>query len=167
MNKLEHIDKISKLVTPTLLNCLIYNDDDSYVLFEKYKIFKTKGVFVVYRHRDEREFTFNKIKNATVWAILDKHDKFYEANRVLELDLLLESINVDKAIHQRLKKNLKSDYLLYSVKYEQDLIRQNKFQHELNKYITVAKICQERGFQNELNRPSGKQKEQVGYQSIA
>lgn len=164
MSKMNSIEKIEKLVTPSLLKCTFFNNDDgSYTLFEEYIITKNNDTITVYRYRDEKIYTFNKIKHAVVWAILDKHNKFYEASRVLELDLKLESVNVDKLIHRRLKKSKNHDFLLYSVKYEQDVERQNKFQHEIDKYIMTAKICQEQGFQNELNRSSRKQKEQVSY----
>lgn len=167
MTKIDPFEKIQKLVTPSLLNCLIYNNDDgSYTLFEQYTLRKTNDVIAVYRYRDERNFTFNKMKNAVAWAILDKHNKLFEAARIIELDLKLESVNVDKLIHQKLMNSKNHDFFLYSVKYEQDITRQNKFQRELDKYIITARMCQERGFQNELNRPSRKQKEQVGYKSI-
>lgn len=137
------------------------NDDGSHTIFEQYEIHQDKHKVTVYRYRDEKTFVFHKMKHAIAWTILDRSNKFYETARILELDLKLESVAVDKLIHSKLKKNKNFDFLLYSVKYEQDIERQNKFQREIDKYIIMAKMCQERGFQNELNRPARKQKEQI------
>lgn len=163
MNKTVNINDIVNLVTPQLLNCLIYHDEDgSYKLFEQYQIVKKDNMFIVHRYRDEKQFQFFKLKHATAWSILDKYNKFHEANKILELDLKLESVKVDKLIHAKMKKKSKHDYLIHIIKYDQDVLRQNKFQRELDKYIVMAKMCQERGFQNELNRSSRKKKEQIG-----
>jgi hypothetical protein len=157
------ISSFKTLLNSSLINCVIYpENNNTYVLFEKYVLTKQKDNVVVFRYGDEKTFLFNRVKNATAWAILDKHNKFYEAGRILELDHKLESINVDRMIHSKMRKGTLEEYMIYTTKHDQDILRQNTFQRELDKYITMAKICQERGFQNELNRSSRKQKEQVG-----
>lgn len=157
------IEEFFKKIHQNLIHTLIYQiSDDVYILYDQYSVQRHDKSFIVTRFRDQREFKFNRIRNATAWAILDKHNKFYEATRLYELDTKLEGIKIDVAIHRRLKNtDSLEDYLIYSDKYENDLIRQQKFQRELDKYIIMAKYCQQRGFENELNRTSGKQKEQV------
>lgn len=154
------IESLEKFITKDLVKNLIYMVNDKYVLFDQYTIEKIKDGYTVYRYRDDRVFQFNKSRNATAWIILDKFNKFYEANRVLELDLKLSSVLVDKHIHSKMakKSNLES-YLLYMAKLQNDNMRQKKFQNELDKYITMAIICQQRGFENELTRTSRAQKD--------
>lgn len=154
------LQSLEKFVTKDLAKKLIYTVDDKYVLFDQYVIDKDNDIYIVYRHRDERVFHFNKLRNATAWIILDKSNKFYEARRVLELDLTLSSILVDKTVHSKLLKKCNLDsYLIYTTKLQNDNIRQKKFQNELDKYITMAIICQQRGFENELTRTSRTQKD--------
>lgn len=148
-----NIEHLAKLASPRLLKCLIYKDGNDYVLFNEYLIRKHENGATLYRYRDDRKFEFNHIRNATVWAILEKHNKMFEANRVLELDLKIESMNVNKSIHNRLKKI--GDFenkTINTIKYQDDNIKQNNFQRELDKYIIMANNCQQRGFENELKR---------------
>jgi hypothetical protein len=155
--------KIFSMAKPALIRSSIYMEGNSYVFFERYRMKKYADSIVVTRFSDSKKLHFSCSQHAVTWIILDKYNKFYECNRVVELDSLLESIKVDKQIHTKLKQSSNLDsYLLYSVKQDQDTYRQNKFQNEMNKYITMAKSCQERGFQNELIRTTGKQKEQDG-----
>ena len=148
------VEELAKNAIPKILNCLIYTeDDDTYILFEQYSIKKLTDGVVLYRFRDEREFKFNRIRNATAWAILDKYNKFFEANRVKELDSKLESILVDKLIHSKLKRSSNlEERSIHSNKFETDCLKEKRFRNELDKYIIMAKNCQQRGFENELKR---------------
>lgn len=148
------IESLARLALPRLMKYLIYkNDEDTYVLFEEYSIKKNKDYVTLNRYRDERQFQFNRLRNATAWAILDKHNKFYEANRLLELDSKLESIAVHKQIHDKLRKSKNlEDFTIQSHKLQTDLLHEKQFRNELDKYIVMANNCQQRGFQNELKR---------------
>lgn len=154
-------DKISEMVDriiPELTSRLIYDTEDgNYVLFNEYVICKNNGQYQVFRYRDDNKFVFGSLRNATAWSILDWYNKIIESRRVLELDKLISSIKVDQLIHKKLqtKGNLENreinrDKLLH------DLDKQNRFQHELDKYIIMAKTCQQKGFENELTRTSRK-----------
>lgn len=154
-------DKLSELVVkviPSLLSNLIFDTDEGhYVLFNQYYIQKVDNYYQCHRYTDDYKQFFSSLKNATTWSILDKYNKIYEARRVIELDSLLAGISVDKSIHKKLKsvgnlenREINRDKLLF------DLMKQNRFQHELDKYIILAKTCQQRGFENELTRTSTK-----------
>lgn len=148
------IEMLAKNSIPKILKCLIYSDaENSYVLFDEYKIVQNDTGCTIYRYRDERVFEFNAIRNATAWAILDKYNKLWEASRVLELDKKLESIRVDSIIHSKKKTraNLDSEIIRLN-KLQHDKDREYRFIHELNKYIIMANNCQQRGFENELRR---------------
>lgn len=154
------IHSLEKFVTPDLVKNLIYSVDNKWILFEKYSIEKQQEVYKVLRYRDEKQCSFGKLRNAAAWIILDKYNKFFEANRVLELDLKLSSILVDKFIHNKmLKKGDFENFLLYSTKIQDDVLRHKKFQNELDKYITMAQNCQQKGFENELTRTARTQKD--------
>lgn len=158
---MKYEDKLSDLVEkviPSLLSNLIFDTDEGhYVLFNQYYIQKINSYYECHKYSDDTKQLFSSLKNATTWSILDKYNKIYEARRVIELDSLMAGVNVDKAIHKKLKstgnlenREINRDKLLF------DLMKQNRFQHELDKYIILAKTCQQRGFENELTRTSGK-----------
>lgn len=148
------IQTLAKKSIPKILKCLIYSDtENSYVLFDEYKIVQHDTECTIYRYRDERAFEFNAIRNATAWAILDKYNKLWEANRVLELDKKIESIRVDSVIHSKKKTRASLDNEIIRLnKLQHDKDRECRFIHELNKYIIMANNCQQRGFENELRR---------------
>lgn len=158
---MKYEDKLSDLVEkviPSLLSNLIFDTEEGhYILFSQYYIQKINNYYECHKYSDDTKQLFSSLKNATTWSILDKYNKIYEARRVIELDSLLAGINVDKAIHKKLKstgclenREINRDKLLF------DLMKQNRFQHELDKYIILAKTCQQRGFENELTRTSAK-----------
>lgn len=145
-----------------LLKNLIYEDNGNYVMYERYYITKRNQDCEVYRHSDDTRRTFNRLRNAAAWCTLDYYNKFYEANRVIYLDQKMESLEIDKTIHARQRKNSDIDSRgIAFVKYQHDCNTQKIFRGELDKYIIMAKACQQRGFENELTRTARKQKEQT------
>jgi hypothetical protein len=154
MTEAENFEKIARSMFKELLNTLIYTDDGgNYILFDKYTIYKKKGYYQVVKYGVVSEMIFTSVKNAATWAILDHHTKIVEARRVAELDALLTSVLVDKSIHLKMQtsgsleaREINRDKFLH------DMYKQNRFRQELDKYIIMAKSCQERGFKNELTR---------------
>lgn len=144
------VDKVGN----SLLNILIYSDDNGqYVLFDKYFISKKNNYFELFRARDEKFLQFNFVRNAIAWAILDNKCKVSEANRILELDQKIGSLKAEILVHKK-PKSRESE--ISRDKLSNVLSKQKKFQWELDKYIMMAKQCQERGFKNELTRTSSK-----------
>jgi hypothetical protein len=136
---------------------VIIHTNNIYVVYNKYAIIKDGSGYLVHRRGDGREFSFNTMKHAVVWSILDSNLKCYEADRVLQLDKLLESVKVDTAIHTKLK-NLgdMEKFMINTIKLQTDRDRQRQFISELNKYIITADICHKKGLKNELTRTSRK-----------
>jgi hypothetical protein len=158
----KQLENLAQNAIPGLLNSLVYEDNGNYVMYEQYYIGKDGESYRVYRYRDEYCIAFNRLRNAATWCTLDHYNRYYEAGRVIYLDKKLESIEVDKAIHQKRQKASKWDeYEIASVKYQHDCNSQRIFRGELDKYIILAKSCQQRGFENELTRTARKQKEQA------
>lgn len=151
---IQTVEQLASAALPKLLKYLIYQgEDNSYILFEQYSIKKDQGTVVLHRYRDDKVYTFNSIRHATAWAVLDKYNKFFEANRVHELDSKLESIQVHKLIHDKLRKSKNlDDHTIQSSKLQTDILREKQFRNELDKYIVMANNCQQRGFENELKR---------------
>lgn len=150
----EKLNEISNKFISDLSRRLIFNDENGvFVLFEEYFLEKSNSFYKVTRRSNDRVIIFSSLRNATTWAILDKYNKIVQARRVIELDNLLSGIKTEIMIHKKSKlsvedQEIKRDKLLH------DLCKQKRFQLELDKYIITAKVCQERGFKNELTRTS-------------
>jgi hypothetical protein len=155
------IEDLVRDAIPNLLKCLIYIDNsDNYILFEQYSIKKHNDYVLLKQFRDDKELKFSKIRNATAYAVLDRHNKLFEANKVFELDLKLSSIAIDKLLHDKLKRSKDiEEHIIYTTKLQTDYVREKQFQHELDKYIIMANECQQRGFENELKRTTRNQKD--------
>jgi hypothetical protein len=160
MSESVEFEKMVRSVYKDLLKTLIYtNESGDFILFEKYVIHKRKGHYEVEKTNVAHQLQFTSVKNAATWAILDHHNKIVEAKRVCELDAALTSILVDKGIHMKLQSSgsLESREINRD-KFLHDVHRQNRFRQELDKYIIMAKSCQERGFKHELTRTAQHQK---------
>lgn len=150
----EKLDAMAIKFNEDLPSKLIFkNEYGVFVLFDEYFLEKIQNSYKVTRPSREQNITFSSMQNATTWCILDKYNKIVEARRVMELDSLLAGIKIEIMIHKKTKsqredKEIKRDKLLH------DLNKQKRFQWELDKYIITAKVCQERGFKNELTRTS-------------
>lgn len=165
MNKLsfDRLEAMAGKAMNDLLKNLVYENDGMYIMYEQYYISKNGHAYEVYRHRDDTKRSFNRLRNAAAWCTLDYYGKLYESSRVIYLDQKLESLEIDKTIHARQKNKSDIDMRgIAIVKYQHDLHSQKIFRGELDKYIIMAKMCQQRGFENELTRTARKQKEQAG-----
>lgn len=156
------IEDFVKSYIPSLSKFCIYDTDDGrYIMFERYSVQKFSDKTVVNRYRDDRVLSFNRMRNAVAWVVLDKNNKMWEANRLLELDLRIVGLEIDLAQHERIKKTTNDmeryDIMINKIQHNRAL--QNKFQKEIDKYIIMANDCQQQGFKNELTRSSRKQKE--------
>jgi len=158
-SKFDKLEEFVRYYMPAISKFLIYDTEDGqHIMFEQYSVKRMSSYISVIRYRDERTFRFNKIRHAVAWVVLDKNKKFYESNRLIELDLRLTGLEIDLLQHQRIKNSSKdlNQYMLMLNKIQHDVALQNKFQVEIDKYIIMANDCQLKGFEYELTRPSGK-----------
>lgn len=158
----QKLENFIKTVWPSTSRYCIYDTEDGkYILFSKYSVQRIDENIVVIRLGDAEKFIFSNMKNAVSWIVLDSNKKFYEANRIIELDFRLNSVIVEQKIYQNIKKKTKDHdrYMLMLDKIDHNKSDQTKFLDELNKYIIMADSCQQQGFENELKRSSRKQKE--------
>jgi hypothetical protein len=148
-------DFISKKFNKISRNLIYIEDDGAYILFNAYRIIKKNNLFVVNKYMALDEYEFNSLKNATAFVTLDKYNKIIEAQRILELDKILARINNDTSVYRRLKtKGTLESREISRDKFSDCLYKQSRFQYEIDKYINVAKLCQQKGFENELTRTS-------------
>jgi hypothetical protein len=113
------------------------------VVFNRYVIRPINNGVELINRSGTKDMTFSSSKHALVWAILDRHNKILEANRLIELDCLLSSSQIDAQIHERLKRKGGIDqHLINHSKLQYDLARQKQFREEIDKYIILAQKCQ-------------------------
>lgn len=142
---------------PGWIQNLIYTTERGWSLFDQYEITKVDGGYLLQRYSDGTTHNFVKLRHAAAWAILDKYNKIIEAKRLLELDKSLSSVAAELLVHRRLQ-NI-GDLVGREINRDKYLVgcdKQKRFQQELDKYIIMAKKCQDRGYQNELTRTARK-----------
>lgn len=136
---------------------IVYKTKNGYVFYNRYCIVDNGDHYVARRYSDDLIKKFSKLKYAASWCILDKYNKIVEAKRVSELAVLLDSVKAEILVHYRLQKVAASDIReINRDKFLVALDKQKRFQWELDKYIKLAKTCQDKGYQNELTRATRK-----------
>ena len=122
-------------------------------MFGKYSVTKIKNQHRVRRKTDDIEHKFRNSKAAAAWCILDKTNKVVEANRLLELDSKISSLEVEQEIYEIPAKDMLGRAIKQALLAETRLkIRLN--QKEIDKYITIAHQWQTRGYNNGTIRTS-------------
>ena len=88
------------------------------------------------------------MKNAVCWCVLDKIGKYHLANRVIDLDMNLSSVEVHISIHSKLFKKAKKteDKLIYLAKLNEDKFQKKAMSEELNQYIANSYVWQQKRF---------------------
>jgi hypothetical protein len=140
-------------ISNELKDYIVYQEiDGSYQLFDQYAISKHKELYVLNKLKTYTEKTFISLRNAVTWSILDKSKNYLEANRVLELDLLLSGANENMKVHARLIKTAKDmdQALIYITKLDEDRIKKQLILYELNEYITKTTRWQRKKFEQKI-----------------
>ena len=133
-----------------LRDVVIFQDTDgTYNLFNKYHIRKkdVNNITVSLNNGDDVN-SFFSMKNAVCWCVLDKIGKYQLANRVIDLDMHLSSVEVHISIHSKLFKKAKKteDKLIYLAKLNEDKFQKKSMSEELNKYIANSYTWQQKRF---------------------
>jgi len=133
-----------------LQDVVIFQDTDgTYSLFNKYHI-KKKDVndITVSLNNGDDVNSFFSMKNAVCWCVLDKIGKYQLANRVIDLDMYLSSVEVHISIHSKLFKKAKKteDKLIYLAKLNEDKFQKKAMSDELNQYIANSYAWQQKRF---------------------
>ena len=146
--------KLDNMITTSefakLQDVVIFQDTDgTYSLFNKYHIRKkdVNNITVSLNNGDDVN-SFFSMKNAVCWCVLDKIGKYQLANRVIDLDMHLSSVEVHISIHSKLFKKAKKteDKLIYLAKLNEDKFQKKSMSEELNKYIVNSYAWQQKRF---------------------
>jgi len=134
--------------TQSLIESIIYETKDGYQLFGEYHIEKVGNKFIVSKNKTDLTEIFSNLKNAIVWTTMYKRDKLVDANRVKDLDILLEGAVVSYEIHKKLAKKAKDldTKTLHIVKLQEDQMKQQAIIEELDRFVINAKNWQYRQF---------------------
>ena len=124
------------------------NPDGVYEIFNSYLIDKKPEGAIVKLHNGDMVNSFYNLKNAMCWCIFDKRGKYSDANRIIELDLKLSSIEVTMSIHQKLFKKTKDadTKLIYLAKLNEDKYKKRQMADELNKYLIQSDNWQKKSY---------------------
>jgi hypothetical protein len=152
VNKIDR--KLDKMISNTefakLQDVVIFKDTDgTFNLFNKYHIKKKDANdIVVSLNNGDDVNSFFSMKNAVCWCVLDKIGKYQLADRVIDLDMHLSSVEVHISIHSRLFKKAKKteDKLIYLAKLNQDKLQKTAMSEELSKYIQDSYTWQQKRF---------------------
>lgn len=133
-----------------LQDVVIFQDTDgTYNLFNKYHILKKDtNEAVVLLNNGDQIYSFFNIKNAVCWCVMDKLGKYSLANRVIDLDMNLSSVEVHISIHSKLFKKAKKteDKLIYLAKLNQDKLQKKAMTEELSQYLRDSYYWQQKRF---------------------
>ena len=152
VNKIDR--KLDKMISNSefakLQDVVIFKDTDgTYSLFNKYHIKKKDANdIVVSLNNGDDVNSFFSMKNAVCWCVMDKIGKYQLANRVIDLDMHLSSVEVHISIHSKLFKKAKKteDKLIYLAKLNEDKFQKKSMSEELNKYIVNSYAWQQKRF---------------------
>lgn len=142
---------LSKEELSGLSGIVVIEDADGYVLFNEYQIRPIKNKKYLLTHFDTyMNKEFYSLRNAVIYATLDKRNKIAECDRIRVLDRLLEGTEANIILHETLSKKTK-DYNnrnLYGTKLIEDKIKKKHILAQLNLYAKEVKKWQYKKFED-------------------
>jgi hypothetical protein len=129
---------------------IIYPEDNGYIMYGEYVISGT--INEGYMIENVHTFTvknFNNLRNAVIWATLDKTNKIMYAKKVEELDIKLASTDNNIRVQTCLSKT--SNSALAYTKLTDESLKKNGIIGELEYFAKVSKKLQEQQF-NKLTK---------------
>lgn len=152
---LDDYDLLVEYFTEKYFPKLIIDTPTGYLLFNRYNLDRSSGAWRAVRISDGYSEQFCRLRYATGWCILDRYNKIVDAKCLLEANRRLTSLEAEIQVHTRLQRS-GGQREINRDKYLVAIDKHKRFQIEIDKYIKVAKNCQDKGYQNELTRTSRK-----------
>ena len=156
MTNVSKLDEFFEQELAVVKEVLITRDKQGkYSLFGKYTIIPTPtGHFKTFTPKHAEEHEFSTLVNATSCSTLHNAGRFKEARRIVSLDMRLISIKSDIENHIRLFQTTTNPFskLTYTIKAEEDLLKQTRMLEEMSQHINSSKRLQERKFHS-MKRP--------------
>jgi len=148
------VDKINRFLTKELVQnmgdfVIFKNENNTYELFNQYIIYPYRNnSYKIVCKFNSVEKTFSSMKNAVTWCVFDKNQKINECNRIQEIDVFLDSIELETILckkYLKKPKNLDSK-LLYLNKLRENQEKKKRLTGELDEFIKLSKYWQDKKF---------------------
>jgi len=119
-------------------------ENGEYELFNTYIITQQNNSFIVTKNKVHGSHIFSTLKNAVLWATSDKRQRYYMADRVIELDRKLVSLELSIKLHKKLyaKTDKSANKAVYLNKFSHETIQRDQINRELSDYLAEAKHWQ-------------------------
>lgn len=133
---------------------IIYPDENGYIMYDEYLIKAPKfGVYVIEKFNTFTVKNFNSLRNAVMWATLDKSNKIMYARKVEELDILLASTDSHIQLQQQLLKSRKTtdSMSLAYTKLNEEALKKINIVRELDNFASISNTLQDQQF-NKLTK---------------
>lgn len=147
------LDRLAKAMLNNGLKQLqdiaIYQEaDGTYNLFNQYIITKKNNNYIVTMSTSFTTNTFSILKNAVTWCTLDKRDRVFDANRMIQLDRKLASTDAAIEIHSNLLKKAKDPdtKLIYLAKLSEEKAEKRTILEEIDGFIMESRRWQTKRF---------------------
>ena len=115
-------------------------------MFGKYSVIKVNDQHKVRRKTDDSEYEFRNSKSAAAWCILDKSNKVVEANRLLELDSRISSLEVEQSIYESISTKDAIRNAIRQGKLSETRLKIRINRKEIDRYIKIATQTQTNRF---------------------
>jgi hypothetical protein len=134
-------------------NAIWQNDDGVYEVFGHYRIMSDSEGFRVFCSATDVG-VFSTTRAALSWCIADKHCAYNTARELLIVDNKLSALTADIATRAAIGDRSRDPALreIILTKLESKIIQKKLLENQLAKYVSWAKYCQQRGFDNETAR---------------
>jgi hypothetical protein len=134
-------------------NTIWESSEGVYEVFGKYQILLENPGYRVYCS-DTDIGTFTSTRTALSWCIADKYQNYNLARNLLLVDNKLGALTDDIKMRATLgdRSNNLSFKETVGTKLETKIIHKKQLENQLAKWVSWAKYCQQRGFNNETAR---------------
>lgn len=137
MNKLKAYQALESLVTSTVYekikDSVITKENDSYKLFEAYKIQKRDIEFLVEKVNYHGSLVLSSLKHSVTWVVLDRMNDIMGAKQLIELDQRLTALEINIKIYEKLLKKTKDtdNKILFHIKLMEEKRKKLRVSREL------------------------------------
>jgi hypothetical protein len=123
---------------------VVIQDGDGYVLFNEYHLIQEGNQYKLTKFNTHLDNKFYSLRNAVIWATLDKRQRVTDSLQVLNLDRILEGTTANFALHKHLLDTTKNveNKGLYFTKLQEDKIKKKSILKQLNSYAQEVKKWQ-------------------------
>lgn len=128
---------------------IIYPEGNGYVMYGEYLITTTKsGDFIIEKYKTYTVKKFNSLRNAIMWATLDKSNKIMYAKKIEDLDVMLASTESHIELQKRLLKSSKNatSMSLAHTKLNEESLKKIGIVKELEYFASISKSLQDQQF---------------------